>query len=302
MANEFPSPDQRILRGVAASLVWQPVDSDGTAADPGAAVTVDVARADGTVVATAAATTGTGSEPRAYALSAANNGLLDHLAVTWKVGGVATASTMVDVVGGYYASIADIRAAQPSLTDGSYPDEVVLRARWETEIEFEAACRVAFVPRYARGRYSGRGLPVLPLAQPMLRSVRSVRYYSDATNYTSETAPNVAAISADEGGIARFVNDVSVFPSGRANVVVEVEHGFDRPPADVRQAFFARVRSRLNMAKSGIPDRAVTYTTTEGGTFGIATPSASWWETGLPEVDTVLRRYRDRFAPVLGIA
>lgn len=292
MSLELPAPDQRILRGVDAALTWQPVDSDGSPAGAAGTVTVDVTRSDGTSIATAAATSGTDPGPRSYALAAANNSLLDYLTVTWKVAGTAVATTYVEVVGGYYASIADIRAADPTLSDTKYPDELVLRARWETEVEFESACSVAFVPRFARGRYSGKGRSSLPLNRAMLRSVRSIRYYSDATAYTAELPANVAAIAADAGGIARFTNGVSSFTAGTSNVVIDTEHGFDRPPADIRQAFFARVRSRLNMAKSGIPDRATTYAPAEGGTFGLATPSASWWETGLPEVDSVLRRYQ----------
>ena len=298
MSLEVPAPDQRILRAVAATLTWQPVDSDGSPAAAGGTVTVDVTRSDGTILATGAATTGSDPGPRSYTLAAANNLLLDYLTVTWKVGATAVATTYVEVVGGYYASIADIRAADPTVTDTKYPDELVLRARWETEVEFEAACNVAFVPRFARARYSGKGRPILPLNRAMLRSVRAIRYYTDATTFTAELAGNIAAIPADAGGIARFTNGVSSFPQGVANVVMDTEHGFDRPPADIRQAFFARVRSRLGMAKSGIPDRATTYAPVEGGTFGLATPSASWWETGLPEVDTVLRRYQ----MMLGIA
>jgi hypothetical protein len=271
--HEFPAPDQRVLRGVAASLTWQPVDSDGSPADPGAAVTVDVTRSDGSTIATGAATTGTTSAPRAYALAAANNLTLDYLTATWKVGGVATATTYISVVGGYYASIAEIRAAEPSLVETKWPDEVILRARWETEAEFERISGVPFVPRLMRGRYSGTGGSSLVLDHGMLRSVRTIRYYSDATTFQPEQAANTTAIPPNEFGIARFVTYAS-FNEGLANVEIFSEHGYDRPPADVRRAFFARVRSRVTMSKSGIPDEATTYTPAEGGGMSFVAPPA----------------------------
>lgn len=271
MPHEFPAPDQRVLRGVAASLTWQPVDADGSPADPGAAVTVDVTRSDGTVVAAGAATTGAASAPRVYALAAANNPSLDYLTAVWKVGGVATATTYIAVVGGYYASIEEIRAAEPTLTDTRYPTEVLLRARWETEVEFERISGVPFVPRLVRGRYNGTASSSLVLDVGMLRSVRAIRYYSDATTFTLEQAANTTAIPPNEFGIARFVTYAS-FLEGLANVEVFSEHGYDRPPADVRRAFFGRVRTRANMAKSGIPDEATTYAPAEGGGVSFVAP------------------------------
>jgi hypothetical protein len=292
VAHEFPSADQRILKGVAASLTWQPVDADGSAADPSGTVTVDVTRADGTVIATAAATTGTGSAPRAYALAATANTRTDYLEVVWKVDGVARATTWVEAVGGFYASVDEIRASDPTTLGDTtkYPSTRVLRARWETEVEFERIVGAPFVPRLSRGRYDGTGTSCLVLSPPLLRSVRSVRFYSSGSTYAADSDTNVASIFADETGEARYTNGAT-FVAGRNNVLVDSEHGFDRPPADVLEAFMMRVRSRLNMHRSGIPDRATTYTQTGGGTFALATPGASWYETGIPDVDATLRRY-----------
>lgn len=291
-----PAADQRTLRNVAATLSWQPVDANGTAADPVGTVTVDIARADGTALVTAGATTGTTDAPRVYALAAASNTLLDILTVTWKVAGTAMATTTVEVVGGYYASVAQIRASHPTLVDvAKYPDSAILAARWAVEDEFERICGRAFVPRYWQGRLDGRDIPKLPLPHFALRTVRLLRFYSDGTTYTSATAPELAAIPADDSGVA-VRTDGNVFTGGVANVLIGYEHGYDRPTAEIQRAFLTRVRSVLTASQSGIPDRATTYSPTGGGTFALATPGARWYETGIPDVDAVLRRYPRKIA------
>lgn len=296
MAADAPTPDQRILRSVAATLSWQPVDADGTAATPAGTVTVDVARADGTALVTAGATSGATDAPRTYALSAALNDRLDYLTATWKVAGTAVATTAIEVVGGYYASIAQIRASHATLVNMTkYPDAVVLAARWAVEDEFERITDRAFVPRYWQGRRSGSGGDALVLPHWQLRQVRLLRFYTDGATYTSASSTELAAIPASPEGVA-VRTDGNVFDAGCANVLVGYEHGTDRPPADILRAFYTRVRAVLNDPNSGIPDRATTYTPTGGGTFALATPGSSWFETGIPDVDAVLQRYPARAA------
>lgn len=288
------SADQRILKGVAATLRWQPIDSDGTAADPGGTVTVDIARADGTALITGGSTAGATDAERTYSLAAASNTLLDVLTVTWKVGGVARATTTVEVVGGYYASIAEIRSAVQSLNSTTeFPDALVLRARWEVEAEFERITDRAFVPRFYAGRFSGSGTSRQLLRHYQLRSTRFVRSYTDGTNYTASSSGDLAAIPADDAGIANRV-DGGIFEPGHGNLLIGYEHGYDRPPAEVRRVFLVRLRNVLASTKSGVPDRATTFTQAGGGTFSLATPGSSWYETGLPEVDAVLQRYPAR--------
>ncbi len=285
-------PNQRILRGVAASLAFTNIDSDGTNTAAAGAVTVGVTKGDGsTLVASATATTG--SNPYLYALSAANNTELQWLSATWTDAGDSSAhTTLIEVVGGYYASIADIRNSDSSLTDAvKYPDARILQVRWDTEVEFETACGVSFVPRYRRVRLDGNGRSLLALPDVMVRTVRSVRVYSDETTYEAFTVAELAAVDVSNGAGMIHRTDGGVFAYGHKNIVVEYEHGFDRPPADVRQAFLTRVRSRLNFDKTGIPDRATTYVPAEGGTFSLSTPGRGGSITGIPDVDVVLARY-----------
>lgn len=285
--------DQQILRGVAGTLSWQNLGSDGEAAAPAGAVTVTVTRADGTAIATGAATSGTGSDPRTYTLTAANNGVLDLLTVVWTdAGDGSTHTTYVEVVGGYYFTVAEARASDASLTDTSkYPTAAIVAARREVEEEFERICQVAFVPRFATVTFDGSGGASLLLDRSPIRAIRSVRDYTDGDSYTAWTVDELAAIVLTEWGSATS-RAGKTFRAGSQNLVVAFEHGMTRPPAEVKRAALTRLRSRLNWAKSGIPDRATSFSVAEGGTYQLSTAGA--FSTGIPDVDAVLARYSRR--------
>lgn len=291
--------DQQILRGVAATLSWQNLGSDGEIAAPSGAVTVGVTRADGTVlVSPGTATSGSGSDPRTYSLTSANNQLLDLLTVTWTDGGdSSTHTTYVDVVGGYYFTIAEARLSDASLFDGNkYTNAAIATARREVEEEFERICGVAFVPRFRREVQSGTGGAELLLDMQEPRVIRGVRNYTDLTGYTDWTSDELSSLVLDDWGLISSRTGVT-FECGNQNLVIAYEHGHSRPPGEVKRAALTRLRSRLNMALSAVPDRASQFTVTEGGTYRLDTAGAL--KTGLPDVDGVLDRYSRR-APGVG--
>lgn len=271
--------DQRILRGVPATLTWQALDADGNEADPGT-TTVRVVADDGTeVVPAGAATAGTGADPRSYTLDAAHNTRLDQLTVTWSSAAAGTQTTTVDVVGGFYFSVTEARASDATLTnDTKYPDEAVIAARREVEDEFERITGVAFVPRYGRSLVAVfNGFALLP---PALRVVRSATPYGCPT-YTSD---QLAALQiTDYGAVTRLGNTVT------SPLDIAYEHGMSRCPPDIKRAALIRLRSRLNLSNSGISERAKTYTPDTGiGTIELSEPDGL--TTGIPEVDAVLQR------------
>lgn len=261
--------DGQALVGVAANLDVSFLDQDGDLVAAVGTVTVDVARADGTAIATGASTTNPSTGVYRYALSAANNTLLDLLTLTWKDGGTTRAATVHEIVGGYYFSVADLRAFDTTLTDSDkYSNADLRQARDETEHEFEDITGCAWVPRYLRYRCSGTGSPqlILPVWAP--RSVRTVRVYSDATSYTAFTADELAAINTDDTGIATRT-DGSAWPHGCENLVLEVEHGYSRPTPDLLHAAKQRSRYRLNMERSRNREQAVRVTV-DGATYEMA--------------------------------
>ncbi len=271
---------QRILRGTTATLRWTKLDADGspTAAVP--TTTVEVRRADGNVLVAAGTATQAGSSAseRTFALTSAQTALLDVLTAVWTDGDVVQ-ETRVEIVGGFYFSLAQARSVDRSLEDVSrYPTAEVLATRQEVEEEFEAICEVSFVPRFRRVVLRGRALP-----DPLVRRIRSVN-----VGGVAYTAAQVAAVSFDPAGIVNLPT--------RGEATIEYEHGWDAPPADLRRAAITRLRSRLNAAKSAIPERATSFSFTEGGGYRLDTPGEH--KTGIPDVDAVLERYQRR-SPVV---
>lgn len=296
-----PVADQRILRGTAATLAVQLADYEGEPAAPVGTLTVDITKADGTAVITGGATAGSSTDPRTYALVVADNATLELLVCAWKDGGVERARTYVDVVGGFYFSAAALEVFDSSLGDlngSATPLAKMRRVRAEVERECEEITGTAWVRRYARVRVSGNGTRNVALPVWAPRTIRSVRDYTDATTYTAFSAGELAGIDASEGGVLTRT-DGGVWPYGDENLVIEVEHGYDRPPDDLKHAAMTRFRYLYNAEKSGIPDRATSFTIADAGVFSLATAGRAGFETGIPEVDAV---YGRRSVKIPGIA
>ena len=276
-------PSQQIMVGAAGLLAWQPVDAAGEPYDPGAAVTVTVTDHAGGVVVSDAATTGMGAEPRTWPLPPSPT--LDQFRAVWEVAGVAAASTTVDVVGGYWFTIREAVDADEKLADrAKYPTDRIFAVRAEVEAEFEEVTGQAWVPRLGVVDVVANGGCVLTVPHVALRAVRAITSI-DAAGV--ETVEDTVGVAADWWGVLRRPTG---WGYGRYRVVYE--HGGDRPPPDLKAAAVTRLRHRLNMARSGIPDRATSMSTEQGQTFSLATPGLRGFVTGIPDVDVVLERYR----------
>lgn len=294
---------QRILELTAANLdVTFYADETATSAD--GAVTVNIVKGDGSTLISSGSTTNPSTGTYRYVLTAANNTELQDLTLTWSgvFGGQAQSLvTNVEVVGGFFFSLAEGRAADSSLAStSSYTTAQLRDYRNEVEDEFERICNVSFVPRYHRTRLSGSGCPVvyIPRDRPhtKLRAIRSVRIYSDATNYTTFSTDELALCTFTDGGrIERL--DGGIFTAGRQNIVIEYEHGFDQPPLDIKRAAMMRLRYRANLSRGGVPDRATSYQVDGGGVFRL--DQAGAWKTGIPEIDGPLARWSYRL-PMVG--
>jgi hypothetical protein len=284
--------DQQALRGAPATLSFQYLDTEGEPADPGT-VTVGVNRADGTVlVAAGAGTSGTGTAPRTFPLTAVQTATLDQLTATWvRTADNTTFTTVIEVVGGYYFDIAAARASDPALVDDvKYPNATILAERPEVEAEFERICQVAFVPRYRRQRLDGTGASWLLLPTPEPRRVSAVSETDSAGTTTAWDASEVAAIRF--GTTSKLTSPLRDFPCGVRNVTVAWEHGLDRPPAEVRAKAMVRLRYRCIEPFTAIPDRATSFQVEGGSVYRLDTPGAA--RTGIPEIDAVLHRYSRR--------
>jgi hypothetical protein len=284
-------PSDRIVRGAAsATLTWQPYDADGEPADPDGTVTVAVTRADGTAV-TAGGVAGTGSAARTSALAATELTTVDWLTAAWKVDGTTVAETVTEVCGGTIGTLAEIRAADASLTGRDAA--TLTAARRRVEDMFTDALGRGVVERFYAERVSGRGTSTLVVSWPNVRDVRFVRVYTDATTYTSFTAGELAAIPSTDSAVLERT-DGGVFSCGKANIEVGYTFGLRAVPGDLRKAMIAAIRADIASTITGIPDRAVTFQMAEGGTFNLATPGTGQWVTGVPAIDEAIKRYRFR--------
>ena len=149
------------------------------------------------------------------------------------------------------------------------------------------------MPRYRRIVLDWTGTDTLLAGVQEIRTVRSVRIYTPAgtSSYTALTSAQLAGLIVSPDGQIRRT-DYLVFAEGTGNVVLEVEHGLDEPPAQLRRAAFTRLRHRLNMATSSVPERATNFTAVEGGTYQLSMPGV--YATGIPDVDAVYSRYSRR--------
>lgn len=289
---------QRVLRAAPATIAITFVDQNGAPVDPAGLVTVGVTRANGTVLVAAGAATVISDDTgvREYTLSAAETGTLDMLTATWTdAGSGAALTTQVAIVGGFLASLAELRDSHKTLSSPSdVSDDRIYAARQLAELECERCTGVSFVPAYSRVRLAGDGTYELYLPNPLPTLVRSVRSYTTSTEYDTFTATQLAAIVLEEDG--RAIRTDEVWRSGRANIVIETEHGATTVPYDIHDAVMRRTRHFAARREAGIPARANTWTAPAdagGGTYQLN--SASRFKTGDPEVDAVYEGYSELF-------
>ncbi|WP_422751347.1 hypothetical protein [Micromonospora sp. WMMD1219] len=246
-----------------------------TPTDVAGDVTVTVTRLDGSAV-----VSGVASHPGPaghYTFAVPAQARLDALAVDWS-GSLGRYRDLVEVVGGFYFDLAEART-EHGLTLAQHPTEKLIRKRLEVEVECERICGQAFVPRFERAEVRGDGRGALLLPRVNVRALRAVTVAS-----TVWSPAEVAAVDVAASGVLRHPVG---WPAGP--VVVEYEHGMDMPPEDLRTAAMLRLRSRVHLTTSGVPDRAISWSAADGGTYRIALPSGE--RTGIPEVDAAYERH-----------
>lgn len=291
-----PTPDQRIVQGAPATLEVIFTDQNGEPAAAPTTVTVGVTRGNGTVLIAAGTATSTDTQTTGrytVALTTANTATLDLLTVTW-TSGSAVLTRLVEIVGGVYFTVAEARQTDPSLTQ-KYSDARIIAVRREVEEECELITGVAWVPRYRRLTLDGTFSNSLSLPDTLVpRVVRSVNLTQPNGSPVVWTNTQLAGIYCDIDGVLRLT-DGTYWPGNfwPGNLVIEVEYGYDRPPADLKAACLLRLADRCRAFNTGIPSRATSYTLGDlGGVYKL--DQASGWKTGIPDVDGPYQRYTRR--------
>jgi hypothetical protein len=289
----------RVARTSAAVLTHR-FEVGETATDSTTPVAVTVTGPTGAAVASGTAShAGTGG----YTYALPPQASLTVLTVAWAatISGAAVVETdTVEVTGGFFFTLSEGRASDASLADrDKYPTADLDDKRFQVEEECETICDRAFVPRYARVTLNGSGSSDLVLDHPdpdrSVAHVRAIRSVSMASRSggtpVAFTAGQLAAlIVRNDSMLTR--SDGASWSEGFGNVVIEYEYGQDAPPEQLKQAAMVRLRSLLNVNKTGIPDRAASFTAGDGGTYRLTMPGA--WATGIPLVDAVYARYSRR--------
>jgi len=286
-----------ILQG-SAGVLDVAISVDGVPTDPEASPAPTVTVLDGAgavlVATTSAAIVGSGSGKLRLALSAPQTAQPNDLTANWTftvAGAEQTATTYHRIVGDVLFSLGEARAFDGGALANSatYPDAAILAARDRIGEAFAEICGTAFGVRYSRDVLDGSGTPELGLHGDHVLSVRGVAVRTGPT-WTALTPGELADVLFDPEGL--LVRDtLGTFPAGRRNVAVEYEYGFQPVPAEIRLAALRLLRDQL--VKSPLDDRA-TSQAGEFGTFSLATAGRNGSYFGLPLVDEVLNRYRER--------
>lgn len=296
--------EYRVQRTAATTLThtWYAPGTE-TLTDPTGTPTCTVTAADGTAVASGAVTLvggGTGQTTSVLA-GQANTNLLTVAWTATVAGASMTEYDTVEIVGGFFFTIPEGRASDVSLADTEkYTTTDLEWARAATEFECEQICDRAFVTRFAYVILDGTGTSQLVLQHPdegrSVRDVRTVRSVAMAVEvdetFTAFTAAELADLAMSRDGTLRRAS-FDVFTGGWQNIRVGYDYGLQTPlPADLKRAALTRFRTWCNVAKSGIPDRATSYTTVDGTSYRIALPGA--FATGILDVDAAYSRYSRR--------
>lgn len=296
----------RVARSAPATLTHAFVVGETLTDVDSGSVTLTLTDANGTVVVNAATATHAGLGTYTYAM-AGQSQLADYTAA-WSGlfgGSTVTETDHVQIVGGFFFNLLTARTSDPvNLADpAKFSTAMLDRVRQEVEDECEMICDRAFVPRYRRMVLNGTGTTRLLLTDPEwaaegrsiadVRTVRSVLVAPQlGQTFVALTAGELAACAVMADGSLKRV-DGNIWTEGTQNVIVELEFGLDAPPSDLVTASLTRLRDRLAIAYSAIPDRATSFHLADGGAaFRLDMPDT--FKTGLPMVDAVYARYSRR--------
>ncbi len=275
---------EEVVRNSAA-LLSQRFLLGETAVDADGAVNVTVTRADGTMSTSEAASVGNGRYTYALAPSAE----VDLLAVTWTgtfSGNVQSITTEVEVVGGHYLALSELRS-MPGLSDVQrYPTATLAAARMKAQDEIERQIGAAFVERYGALTLTGGGRSSV-LLRPFVRrilgvTVAGLAYGEDA----------IAALVPDPLGLLRRTYGVFGVPGVYNDVVVRFVHAWsDQPPIDIHGIALELARHHALGWRSFIPDDPV-----DADDLGRETPSgeATDRRQGQDHITEVITYWRRR--------
>lgn len=291
-----------VAKGRPAHLHVEVRDYDGVLAAATGNVAVVVKDIDGTTVASGNATASPhGHDLGIYTfdLPVAVTGTLGvyEATATWTLASATTTRVYeVETVNEYLFEIHELRDKERALENTTnYPADRIRQARDEATADLERSAEVAFSTRSTRQILSGVGTTRLLLPHVEVTQILGVTIYgedtgADVADEITGTELTDVEIDREAGVLVR--TDGKVFPVGSNNILVDYEHGYERPPAPVRQAAMALAIEYL--VPSGLPARA-TAQSTDLGDFRISVANEDLNRpTGIPAVDAVIAKFGRR--------
>lgn len=273
----------RVLRNTSA-LPEVSFYVDGDLQDADGDVTVTITRADGTALATDAATTNASTGVYQYVLTPQAD--LDELELVWtgNFDGVEqSVTTEAEIVGRHLFTEAQARAWDNAAlgNTATYTDSGIADARDRITDLLELHTGVSWIPRYGQATLDGEGL-----GEAWLPHLHVNRILSVTVAGTAWTQPEIDALHTyASGGVVR---EYTGWPAGFRNVVVEYEHGYERAVDGVDRIALLWLRNTL--VPSNFDDRALSMTDASGETYRLSIPSVQY-PSGLPEVDAWMRAH-----------
>jgi hypothetical protein len=282
---------ERVLRNTAATITVT-FYNGSTAVDADSDPTVVAKKADGT---TLFSTTATNEAPvGTYSVVIPAQATLNVITLTWTglfTGTPVVITSTVEIVGGFYFSIAELRAYDKALQDTNrFPTTALVDARMQVEAEFEDICGRAFVPRYYKETgVSREDVDMLWLDMP--EPITILKYTVDGADQIGWY--NSGLIKRDKYAPRALVLTGEALASMYAtNIDMEYEYGLKNVPTPIKYKALKRARQVLIGQNSTIDERALTMSLPEIGTVNLATPGVRGSETGVPDIDVVLSRYK----------
>ncbi len=268
---------------------------DGVLTSASGTVSVVVTKEDGTSVTSGTATSvavGT------YSFSLPVQTSCNVLTVAWtgNVGGLtSTIRTRVEVVGGRYCTLAEVRALDGLSDTNLFPVATLEDAIRYAEDTIDRYIGVPYTHRYARETFDGDGSGSIMLHHTKPYRLLSVKENGTSVSFTDWALYDHGLVVRDDGF---FATPAGSYIAGK-NIEIQYEYGYEYPPDDI--AWCARTLARYYCVElfNRLPDRS-TAIQNEYGTVNLAMAGGQGRPTALPDVNAILNRYRSGGGLVVG--
>tara|TARA_R110000824_G_scaffold196562_1_gene379876 strand:+ start:761 stop:1654 length:894 start_codon:yes stop_codon:yes gene_type:complete len=286
-----PSTDSRqVLRGTAETLTVTVYSGEtGTDASTGSVTIGIVDETGATVVPSGTSTTSSGSGVYAYVLQAQTD--LKKVTATWSGtwGTAMTFDTHHEVVGGWYATPAEVRAMDSILDEATtFPLADLIDAIDYATAIIDDYTGASFVQRYHRFVMNGTDTDTIRL--PVLFPTTLL---SASVDGSALSASKITEVALFDDGLLQRKSDLWDYTNPGNLVTIEVEAGVNTSaPNDIRWAARTLARFHLLEQVSKIPSQAISVQS-EFGQIQLAQPGMNR-PSPLPDVNVVLNRHRHR--------